>query len=93
MSASVALPDELLDALAQRVSQRVVEHLDATLGNRGKGPYFSVDEAAEYLGCPRSRIYALTAADRMPHFKEGSRTLFRLTDLDAWVEQGGGIRP
>jgi excisionase family DNA binding protein len=55
--------------------------------------WVGVAEAAEHLSCPRSRIYALTSAGRLPHRKDGTRLLFRLSELDAWLERGGGRRP
>jgi excisionase family DNA binding protein len=52
-----------------------------------------VGAAAEHLACPRSRVYALGAARRIPHRRDGSRLLFRRSELDAWLEGGGGLRP
>jgi excisionase family DNA binding protein len=37
--------------------------------------------AAEFLACPRSRIYALVSARRLPHHHDGSRLLFDRREL------------
>jgi excisionase family DNA binding protein len=40
---------------------------------------------AQYLDCPKSRIYALTQRHAIPFRKEGSRLLFKRSLLDVWV--------
>lgn len=55
--------------------------------------WLDVGEAADHLRCPKSRIYSLVSAKRIPHEKDGSRLLFSRGDLDRWVRAGGGIRP
>jgi excisionase family DNA binding protein len=50
-----------------------------------------VAEAAEHLGCKPQRIYDLVsrrATSGIPHRKEGGRLLFRLTQLDRWIDSG-----
>jgi excisionase family DNA binding protein len=42
--------------------------------------------------CPKSRIYDLVSARRIPHERDGSRLLFRRSALDGWVTSGGGRR-
>ncbi len=85
---SLALPPELVEVVAERAAEIVAERL-APLTE----PWVGVDQAAEHLACPKSRIYALVSARRIPHEKDGSRLLFRRSDLDAWLEQGGATRP
>jgi excisionase family DNA binding protein len=48
---------------------------------------------AEHLSCGRSRVYALVSAGRIPYRKDGSRLLFRRSELDGWLAGGGGVRP
>jgi len=86
---ALALPDELLDAIAERVA--------ALLAGR-QAPaeadgYLDVAGAAEFLSCPRSRIYALVSARRIPFHKDSSRVLFERDELREWVRNGGGKRP
>jgi excisionase family DNA binding protein len=83
------LSDADLDRLAELLAPRLGSQAPATEGS----PWLGVDDAATYLGCPRSRIYALVSARRIPHCRDGSRLLFDRTELDAWVRAGGAKRP
>jgi excisionase family DNA binding protein len=80
------LDDDALDALAERLAPRLAVSAPAD-------GWLAVGEAAAYLRCPTSRIYSLVSAGRIPFEKDGSRTLFRRSALDAWVRAGGGRRP
>jgi excisionase family DNA binding protein len=73
----IVVPDELLDEITARVAQR--------LAAPECEPWVGVERAAGHLGCPRQRIYHLTAARAIPFRKDGTRLLFRLSELDAWL--------
>jgi excisionase family DNA binding protein len=75
---SLGVPPELVEAIAARVAALLAEQLP----NRPE-PYMSVEEAATYLGCKPKRVYELVGQDRLAHFRDGRRLLFRRTDLDA----------
>jgi excisionase family DNA binding protein len=81
-----ALDGDALDTLAERLLPR----LEAPAHTDG---WLTVGEAAGYLRCPKSRLYSLVSARRIPFVKDGSRTLFRRSELDAWLRAGGGKRP
>lgn len=83
---SITLPPEFVEAVALKVA----EILSA---REAPEPWIGVDAAARHLSCGRSRIYALVSANRIPHRKDGSRVLLRRSELDAWLADGGGIRP
>jgi len=86
---SIEVPDAFLEAVARRVAEMLAAQ------DQGPEPWLTVVQAAEHLACPKSRIYALTTRrgrDRIPHQKDGSRLLFRASELDAWLESGGGTR-
>ena len=51
------------------------------------------DEIGAYIGAPRSRVYALTSAKRIPVERDGSALVARQRDLDAWLHAGGSKRP
>jgi excisionase family DNA binding protein len=74
------VPEALLDELAVRVADHLAERLEAL---HPPEPYLTVEEAAAHLACPASRIYDLTAAKRLRHFRDGRRLLLRREDLDA----------
>jgi len=86
--ATVTLPPEFVEAVAERVAELLVAR-----DSRARDPWIGVEAAAEHLACPKSRIYALTSAGRIPFERDGSRVLFRRSALDAWLTAGGGIRP
>lgn len=46
-------------------------------------PWVRVDVAASHLACKRRRIYDLVGRRTIPHRKEGTRLLFKLSHLDA----------
>jgi excisionase family DNA binding protein len=73
----LSLDDDTLDQLAEAVAAR--------LGN-GPEPWVGVDRAAEHLSCKAQRIYDLVYRGAIPHRKDGSRLLFRLSDLDMWLD-------
>lgn len=91
---TLQLPDELLDDIARRAAQLVAERTPI-----GPEPWVEVDAAARHLGYPdakrgRQRIYDLIrqrsgAANPIPHRRDGRRLLFKLSELDKWVERGG----
>lgn len=78
---AIELPPELVDAIAERAAQLVAERQAAALE-----PWWSVEQAAEYLACKPKRVYDLCSQRRVPFVKDGSRTLLRREDLDAYLE-------
>lgn len=82
------LSEEQLDVLAERLRPRLLTEPTENLGwLRG------AEKIAAYIDCPRSRIYALASAGRIPVERDGSALIARRGDLDAWVRDGGGRRP
>lgn len=79
-------PAELIERVAERAAELLNQQTQAD------DAWLDVGEAAEYLRCPTSRIYALTSAGKIPHHHDGSRLLFRRSELDEWVERGGARR-
>lgn len=85
---AIPLPPDLIEQVAQRAAELVgASALPADTG------YIDVDGAAAFLACPKSRIYSLVSAKRIPFHKDGSRTLFDRAELRAFVEGGGARRP
>ena len=46
----------------------------------------AVKEVAEYLGISKATVYQYTSSRRLPYFKLGTRLLFRVDEIDEWVE-------
>lgn len=88
----IDLPAELVEEIAQRAAEILAERQPSTAEN-GSPWLAGASAAADYLGCPASRIYALVNARRIPFEKDGSRLLFDRRELDEYIRDGGGIRP
>jgi excisionase family DNA binding protein len=80
---SIPLPAGILDLLVERTAARL--HATVVVSE----PWVGIDAAAAHLACKRQRIYDLVSRRTIPHRKEGSRLLFKLSHLDAWIEGGG----
>lgn len=63
---SLGVPPELVEAIAGKVAEMVAaktpEHPD---------PYMRIEEAAEYLRCPISRIRDLKDQGKLRHYRDG----------------------
>jgi excisionase family DNA binding protein len=88
--AAIELPDSTLDAIAQRAAALVKQEMERA-GLKREEPYMDVERTAEYLGgCKPQRIYDLVYAGEIPHGRAGRRLVFRRSELDEWVRNGGG---
>lgn len=79
------LGDEQLDELVALVAERLRPEPET------HEPWLGAAEAASYLSCSRQRIYDLVHARNVsgiPFRKEGSRLLFRRSELDRWLTEG-----
>jgi excisionase family DNA binding protein len=85
----VTLLGALLDELA--ADPAALERLRELVGDQRAGPepWIGVADAAAHLACKRQRIYDLVHADRIPHHRDGSRLLFRRSELDEWLLDSG----
>ena len=82
------IADEMVERIAERAAELFADRQSAMVGG-----YLDVAGAAEFLACPRSRIYALVSARRLPHHHDGSRLLFDREELREYVRNGGARRP
>ena len=87
---SLAFPPELVEQIAERAAELVAEKQGGTADGDG---WLTVAECADYLRCSTGRVYQLVSARRIPFEKDGSRVLFRRSELDRWVKTGGARCP
>ncbi len=80
---SIPLPAIVVDLLVERTVQRLGASTAVVES------WVGVDSAATHLACKRQRIYDPVSRRAIPHRKEGTRLLFKLSHLDAWIEGGG----
>ncbi|MEK6251254.1 MAG: hypothetical protein AABM43_04795 [Actinomycetota bacterium] len=83
------LPPELIDAIAERVAAILAERQGPTDDGWLRG----AEAIGDYIGAPRSRVYALASARRLAVHHDGSALIARRSELDAWLRDGGGRRP
>ena len=76
------LPPEALDQIVQRVMDMVAERVAAA-----PEPYLNPEDAATYLACPKSRIYALTEQGKLRHARDGRKLKFRREWLDDSLQE------
>jgi len=83
---TVAVPDELVQTLAERIAALLVERVDPR--PQVVSPWLDFEAALAYLGFSRDRLYKLTAARAIPFRKRrgGHALLFHRDELDRWLE-------
>jgi excisionase family DNA binding protein len=82
---------EVTPEFVEQVATRVLKLLEERPAPEPE-PWIGVEEAARHLACEKDRIYALTSKRAIPFEKDGSRVLFRRSDLDRFVRDGGATR-
>lgn len=80
---TLAMPPELVDSIVDLAVSRV----RAELTRAAHDPWLTVQEAAAYLRCKPKRIYDLSESGRLRTAKDGRRSLFRRSWLDAALEE------
>jgi excisionase family DNA binding protein len=83
---NLPVPAELLEAIAQRAAEIL------RAGAQEEDHWMTVEEAAEYVRCPKGRLYEHVSRDVVPYERDGRRLLFRRSELDIWVRNGGAKR-
>jgi hypothetical protein len=86
-SITIALPDAVLEAIVERAAAQVAARLQPAAE-----PWVGVDVVAAHLACRRQRVYDLVCRRQVtgiPHRKECARLLFKLSQIDRWIESGG----
>jgi excisionase family DNA binding protein len=87
---SLNVGDELVERIARRAAELLREQASARAED---GWLRGAERIAAYLDCPRSRVYALASARRIPIHRDGSALIARRSELDTWLLARGGLRP
>jgi excisionase family DNA binding protein len=82
------IPDELVEAIAERVAELLKER-DGSHGSK-ESPWLSIADAAAYLGVSERTIERAIARRRLASSTVGSRRLLHRDDLDAYVRAATG---
>lgn len=83
------IDEELIEQIAERAAELIGERAK---GEEPDGWLRGADRIAAYIDAPRSRVYALVSARRIPVHHDGSALIARRSELDRWLVQGGGLR-
>jgi excisionase family DNA binding protein len=84
------ISDALLQALAEHLARLLADTFE--LSNVPE-PWIGVEQAAEHLACPTSRIYELVSQHRLTPRRDGRRLLFKRSHLDNAIEQDNPGNP
>ena len=92
---AAALLAELSDDDRRAFAESLAPILRDLLGqaDSSDGWLRGADAIGDYIGAPRSRVYALASANRIPVVRDGTALLAKRHELDTWVRNGGGKRP
>ena len=83
---SAALLAELSEQDLDQLAALLAPRLALRLGQSDHDRLLSTDEAAEFLRCPRGRVYDLVQLGKLAPQRDGRRLLFRRSDLTAYVD-------
>ena len=77
-----------LDTIMELLGPRLGDKNRAVGLRTGSRPVgmMGVKELADYLGISKATVYQYTSSRRVPYFKLGTRLLFRVDEIDEWVE-------
>ena len=85
MKAELTLPLELVDAIADRVIDKLRPLLSGNGRDREEDVIFDVPEVADYLKVSTKWIYERTHLKEIPHIKVDGVLRFRKRDIDKWL--------
>ena len=80
---TVGIDAAQIEKIAERAAVIVLGRIRST---GATFPYFTIEEAAEYLRCNPQRVYDLLSQRRLSRFKDGRRTLVSRAELERHVE-------
>ncbi len=98
MKADLILPQELVNEIADRVAERIIDmgidkvvinRLKPLLSANGKADsevIFTPKSLAEYLQVDDSWVYKQVSLKAIPYFKSGKYTRFKKSAIDRWIE-------
>ncbi len=73
-------------AIEEQLRRIVREEIALARDRLAEDRWLSPEQAADYLGCGKQRVYNLRDSGRLPRDKEGGRAVNRRSDLDALVK-------
>jgi excisionase family DNA binding protein len=80
-SASFAIPQQLLEQVADLIAERLAETMPVSVPSQ----FLTVEEAAEHLGCSVDHVRTLYRRGDVVAFRPGRRVLIDRGGLDEYV--------
>jgi len=93
MKVELEISEEMMEAIARRAAELVLERMPAPMPVVDVSPWLTVDEAATFLGCSTGRIYNLRSDGRLSAHKDGGRALIARSELEGLVEGPRDLSP
>jgi excisionase family DNA binding protein len=88
--AEYTLPaEEFIDQIADKVIKKLL-HLKPEEKLKTEDRYLTVEELAQYMGYSKQWIYNNYKRKGIPHEKPGRKLLFKLSEIDKWIETNRG---
>jgi excisionase family DNA binding protein len=88
MNLVITTPDELSRIVQSAIRTALTEQATSTNKNSNANEFLSIDEAAKFLKIPKASLYQLTSKREIPFVKRSRRNFFKISDLEAWQEEG-----
>jgi excisionase family DNA binding protein len=79
------LPPEVIEQIAVRVAD-ILSERESTSRPATVTRWLTVDQAAEYIGASRQRVYDLRSSGRLQRHGDGGRALVDRNELDRLIE-------
>ncbi len=89
MGIALDIGDDLIEHIEERAAELIAEQQETTGDGWLRG---AADKIAAYSDAPRSPVYGLVSARRIPVHHDGAALIARRSELDAWLLNGGGRR-
>ena len=79
--------DQLLDALADKVAQRLREDAPAAGSPSVRPRLLTVEQAAVYIGRSKEAVQHMTSSGKLPTVRSDRRVFVDVEDLDGWIRE------
>ncbi len=78
--------DEIVEALDQRIEQKLGEKLPKLLRKANRKKWINTKELQEYTGWSARTIQYMRDKKRIPYFQEGRRILYKVDEIDKYLQ-------
>lgn len=78
----------LEDAVSNVLENRIKVQPAGSAPSQEEKPYMNIAEVAAYTRLAKQTIYQKTSTRSIPHYKRGSRLIFRRSEIDQWLLDG-----